>query len=843
MNLHELPEELIQGILSPLDRPDLCSLNLASQWYYKVATPLIWRELELTDCRTYHPDLDSTDEHDDTPMLKKLLVLVKRPWIAREVQILTHRCHLSPPGIFNELPHMPFCSQTLSTDWRTVELVKMAIKEMKKVTTVRIVLGHPWIVDAILRSFFDYERQDAMPVRRLWLENCQINAALAKSMKSVGYDLPEKLEFDGLESVRFRRLPLRPGTKVDVMLTRNQLVYSRGGVYHEFQDGLGGHYRTTCNTAFMEAQAGENYLMWLEAQRKMEELARTGRDPGWISSPLDRHPLEELFEASHDFDERIFEALENITDLPQELRYGNLSRAARAEMAYRGHLLDPDGSGQPSISALSSTKTERVSSAQVANAMLYNASTTLTSLNLDWVLTTPQTHCSKSLANWCSFYLDLFNCRFPHLRAFQFRNCVTPDNIMPPGLYLLDHSNILESIPEMLLRQNGTSDDDLVASLDLAGLAFMEAHQNLQCLAWPMDHLFSHRGVSADISERVDAVIENLGRTLIDLRIDTVFRNYGEPATEEDECYDYGPRTRRRHFITRFAARMQKVQSIKIEGGMPRDERREIIRALRASPLQKIVMIGISSPIGNTWGQDGEEVRDLIDDHERLDLEGEDKSTIYALASQTPSRPPQNSHFEPQYGWTGMPPMLHTLASYHSSTIRELKFCGYKGSAIILSPTAITTPLFTPMKYFDNLESVILSFWLVTTFEGSDRDAEVIAYWTNSRTPASTALVRITDEEPEGWEKELRTKFAPDALAWRITSFLGPFLSEKAKKRKGGVHVRASFCVGDFGGIFDLDLWIGKGSLESDVCLGFVGPREEFEEERRKGKMEGRRWF
>ncbi|KXT15542.1 hypothetical protein AC579_6544 [Pseudocercospora musae] len=841
MNLHELPEELIQDILSRLDRPHLCSLNLASQWYYKVATPLLWRELELTDCRTYHPDLDSTDEHDDTPMLKKLLVLIEKPWIAREIQTLTHRCHLSPPGIFNELPHMPFCSQTLSTDWRTVELVKMAVKEMKKVTTVRIVLGHPWIVDAILRSFFDVDRKDAMPVRRLWLENCRISTGLVKWMRPDGHDLPKKLNFGGLESVRFRRLPLRPGTKVDGMLTRNQLVYSRGGVYHEFQDGLGGHYRTTCNTAYMEAQAGEKYLMWLETQRKMEELTRSGRDPGSASSPLDKHPLEELFELSHDFDERIFEALENMIDLPQELAFGNLSRSARAEMAYRGHLLDPDSSGQPSISALSSMETERVSSAQVANALLHNASTTLTSLNLDWVLTTPQTHCSKNLANWCSFYLDLFNCRFPHLRAFQFRNCVTPDNVMPPGLYLLDHANILESIPEMSLRQ---TDDDLVASLDLAGLTFMEAHQDLQCLAWPMDHFFSHRGVSADISERVDSVIENLGRTLTDLRIDTVFRNYGEPATEEDECHDHGARSRRRLFITNFAVRMRKVESIKMEGGMPRDERREIIRALHASPLQKIVMIGISCPLGNTWGQDGEEVRELIDEHERLDLEGEDKSTIYALGSRTPSRPSSNLPFEAQYGWTGMPPMLHTLASHHSSTIRELKFCGYKGSAIILSPTAITTPLFSPMKYLHKLESVIISFWLVTTFENSNRDADVIAYWTNSRNPASTALVRITDEEPEAWEKELRTKFAPDALAWRITTFLGPFLSEQAKQAEAGVHVRASFCVGDFGGIFDLDLWIGKGSLgRSDVCLGFVGPREEFEEDRRRSKMEGRRWF
>ncbi|EME87038.1 uncharacterized protein MYCFIDRAFT_107024, partial [Pseudocercospora fijiensis CIRAD86] len=771
--LHDLPEELIQEILSRLSRPDLCALNLTSKWYYKLATPLIWRDLELTDCRTYHPDLDATDEHDDTPMLKKLLILIQKPWIAREVHTLTYHCHLSPPGIFNELPHLPFCSQTLSSDWRTVELVKMAVREMRNVSTVRIVLGHPWIVDGILRGFFDVERRDCVAVRKLWVENCRVGTGLVEFMEADRYGLAERLRFEGLESLRFRRLPLRPGTThVNATITGDQFVYSRGGVYHELQDGLGGHYRTTCNSA-----------------------------------------------------------LENLTDLPPHLARAKLSRAARAEMAYRGNLLDPDSSLRPYSPALSKMQRERVSSAQVATAMLHNASATLTSLNLDWVLNTPQPQDSKGFANWCSFYLDLFKCRFPHLRAFQFRNCVTPDNMLPPGLYLLDHAKIPGITPETLPPHNG------IVALDLAGLAFMEAHPNLQCLAWPMDHFFSPRGVSADISERVDAVIENLGRTLLDLRVDTMFRNYGEPATEEDECHDYGARSRRRHFITSFAARMQKVQSIKIEGGMPRDERREIVRALHASPLQKIVMIGISSPLGNTWGQDGEDVRDLIDENERMDLEGEDKSTIYTLASQPPSTPP--SPFSPQYGWTNTPPMLHTLTSSHASTIRELKFCGYKGSAILLSPTPITTPLFSSMKHLHNLQSLILSFWLVTTFEASDRAAEIIEYWTDSRSSSSTALVRITDDESNNWERELRTKFSPHALASKVTQFLGPFLSEEAKKREGGVHVRASFCVGDFGGIFDLDFFIGEGN----GVFGVLGPREEFEGERRVGKMVGRRWF
>lgn len=296
-------------------------------------------------------------------------------------------------------------------------------------------------------------------------------------------------------------------------------------------------------------------------------------------------------------------------------------------------------------------------------------------------------------------------------------------------------------------------------------------------------------------------------------------------------------------FITEFAANMTKCESIKIEGGMPRDERREIIRAMHACPLKKIVMIGVCSTIGNTWGEHGEDARHAVENEDLDDLEEEDKSAVFDLGVKDPQPPPRDFVYDPHYGWSGAYPMLHTLASYHADTIAELKFCGYKGSALLFEPTPITTPLFTPLKHFHNLKSLIVSLWLNTAYEGrQSNDAEVIQYWCNQRSPQSTALICINDEEPEGWEKELVTKYAPDALAWRITNFIGPFLSEQAKKRKGGVHVRASFCVGDWGGIFDVDLHIGKSAL-GNICLDYKGPREELEAGRRKTKLEERGWF
>ncbi|KAK4543471.1 hypothetical protein LTR36_005614 [Oleoguttula mirabilis] len=71
--LYRLPEELLQDILERLDSGSLSRLNLVSRWCYEVATPLLWREVELVDCRTQHEE--SVDEHDDTPLIKKLLVL------------------------------------------------------------------------------------------------------------------------------------------------------------------------------------------------------------------------------------------------------------------------------------------------------------------------------------------------------------------------------------------------------------------------------------------------------------------------------------------------------------------------------------------------------------------------------------------------------------------------------------------------------------------------------------------------------------------------------------------------------------------------------------------------
>lgn len=99
-HLLELPGELLAAILNNLSREDLYELNLASKECHKLAAPLIWKHVDLIDCRaqtyadtgyrtvTYGPGSASHsgrgipagasvggDEHDDTPLIRKLFIL------------------------------------------------------------------------------------------------------------------------------------------------------------------------------------------------------------------------------------------------------------------------------------------------------------------------------------------------------------------------------------------------------------------------------------------------------------------------------------------------------------------------------------------------------------------------------------------------------------------------------------------------------------------------------------------------------------------------------------------------------------------------------------------------
>ncbi|KAH9829528.1 hypothetical protein Tdes44962_MAKER09129 [Teratosphaeria destructans] len=633
-------------------------------------------------------------------------------------------------------------------------------------------------------------------------------------------------------------MPLRPRSDPPP----HHWVNARGGRFWDMTNGAGGLFAATVIDLKEEQLAGVAHQQWLSLFR----------DGDYEPHAEEVSPLEYVYEQVNLWDDTIYETIAATDDLrdceKQALCAGHVAdHRTRSTMAYRGGLLDPSPEELADAPPDALWLRERMPSTDVALGLFASASRTLTSLTLDWILSVPSVlnsaHNHQAQRSWVAFFLGIFDLRFPHLRAFQLRNAVSLETRIPKGFFLLDHATIQTRNDHPDDSTDADMDAEQCKRLDLASLRFMEAHQNLQCLAWPMDHFFSERPLRSDIARRVAAVIESLGKTLVDLRVDSLYARVSESKSESVYSPSPAARERRRRFIEEFAPKMQRLESVKIEGGIPRDERREVIRALHRCPLKKLVMIGVSCPIGNTWGHEGRDLQEQVPPDELEGLEGEDKDEIWRLGMKDPLPISHDFRFEAQYGWPPSAPMISTLASHHAATIEELKFCGYKGSPSLLEPTPITAPMLQPLKHFHHLKSLIMSFWLATYYEGAAQDAEIIRYWLHARSPASTALVRITDEEPEGWEKKIRTEYAPDALAWRMTSFLGPYLSETAKARKGGVHVRGSVCVGDWGGIFDVDLRIGKGVLGSDVCFGFTGPRGELEPQRRREKMEARRWF
>lgn len=84
--------------------------------------------------------------------------------------------------------------------------------------------------------------------------------------------LPRDLDFAGLESLRFRRMPIKPAMADDERLGRFEFNHCRGLRTVELQDGQGGLYLTTANQAAEELQAGSAEADVLLAGESMPEM-------------------------------------------------------------------------------------------------------------------------------------------------------------------------------------------------------------------------------------------------------------------------------------------------------------------------------------------------------------------------------------------------------------------------------------------------------------------------------------------------------------------------------------------------------------------------------------------
>lgn len=496
--LGQLPEEILQETLQYIEGPDLLSFARACRWAYDKAIPLLWEHVELVDCRTTNPAApDISDEHDDTPIIRKLLTLASNKWIASHVHTLTHRCHLPPPAIFYELPRVSFQGRTLSHDVRTLRLLALAIRNLTNIHTLRIIFGHWNLTRGLLTGLL--VKPQGPKLRHLWLENCSLAGISARVL--------EAFDLGGLESIRMRRLPLLS----HVGRQDSQEVYCRGpfpdwrrdGALELRQDGQGGVIKTS--TELLGRQE--------KTLRELIGCHRYRPSPETSQHVFDLHKkmFELLFEEAHNFDQEIYNQLRGdydgglISSIEQELSDQDRSPTHTVKHL----LLDRD---HPDFLI------EDTNPFPMFSVLLKSSAATLTSLNLDWVIiqrTDNRASPEDSERSLQGLFKMLFDCRFPCLRAFQLRNAVVAESELLSSIYLLDSCE-----------SNWAMTEDMC-------IRFLEAHPKLRCLAWPADRFFrSQNSVTPELQERVNSVILNLANSLEDLRADTVYSRGGEFKTD-----------------------------------------------------------------------------------------------------------------------------------------------------------------------------------------------------------------------------------------------------------------------------------------------------------------------
>ncbi|KAF2681365.1 hypothetical protein K458DRAFT_392157 [Lentithecium fluviatile CBS 122367] len=783
-----LPDELLQLIFAGLPTVELRNAALVSRCFYRHATDFLWQDVALVDTWKLHLN-DQTrhiygDRGQGEPDEHDDTPIIEKLYI-----LATNPTLASKVQVLTHRCHLP--SPNIFSELPNMYFHADNLSQDRRLHTLLWLAIRNMVNVHTLRIIYGHFNITKILLgaflspnrpQRIRLRKLWLESCSLSLLETDygGFLSPEYLT--GLESIRVRRLRAESANTPERSKMR----------FKEFRLSRGGHARQMHNAA--------GGWFWSTVEYSTENVPR-----GWLFLSTD-----ELRAKAAEYDAIIWNELPDVRQFVEENQF-----AAVSQLALPNPMM-----------------------------MLFEKSaSTLTSLNLDWIVWR-QAETNQDLPAIQDLQ-QLSRLRFPHLRAFQVRNAVVPESKLPDGVYLLE---------DMFLE-------------------FLEAHSKIQCLAWPVDKFYSHIKPSTDIQNRTRRVVAHLGNVLVDLRLDSYYSMNGETFTDESrEPHEQQQRVRRRRFISEFAPYMCKVEQLKLEGGVPRDEKRELVRALHFSPLKKLVLIGVTFPVGNTWGLRGDDLKSL-DPAQGSDatahLEEEDLDGILTAYRNSAPLPP-NFQFEPYYGWGAEAPFLQTLSLHHAETVEELKLCGYNGSPILSYATAITGPLLHPLCHFENLRQLVISFWLLTFFEDSYRDAEIIQSWLDTRSPTSTALVVVTPpaspaptppvdpammpqfhtttqrpQEFNRWAVALKTRFTPSALAYRVARDIGPHLSNKAKERPGGVRVRASFCLGTrmegktANDIFDLDIRVGR----NDQVLEFVGPREEAEQSRCWAKLRSRRWF
>lgn len=270
--------------------------------------------------------------------------------------------------------------------------------------TLRIIFGHWYITKGLLAAILSPKRKRIKPLTRLWLENC--------SLAGIPAGILDSFDLNGIQSIRLRRLSLLPEPGTHSFLP--QQVQSRSRTKLQFQTGRSNFYTT-------------NVEEWVRQETVVHNA---------IQNPNSFADWARFFLDAHNYDDIIYDqvrAWANTDDpfyqnerLPHRLRL----KTHLAELARAGDLpthFERNTNPMPAVLAL-----------------LQSSMNTLTSLNLDWLmLYQAKEPLPASVQRDRSTVLkNIFNLRFPNLKAFQFRNAIFHETKLPRGLYLLDKCDL-----------------------------------------------------------------------------------------------------------------------------------------------------------------------------------------------------------------------------------------------------------------------------------------------------------------------------------------------------------------------------------------------------------------
>lgn len=779
-----LPPELAHQIFELLPRRTLRDCNLVCKWAREHASDILWRDVMLTDRQRWHdttvehrdtgPDstdlvgfdgalaeFNGCDSHDDTPTIKLLFLLAKYPDIAAKVHSVTHRCHLPPPALFAELPQWSFQDCTLSNSWSTLRLLRLAVANMKNVKVLRLVAPHHFVATTLLREFFSPRRKKEHPIQHLWLESLSLDGLLFPTFVNTPEDfgdnlerldarlVPRYLDLRGLESLRFRRLWAdKPEDSSNIR--------TRCGRRSELHDGRGSVYPTTTgpspvSTWRFEGTTWSAEVPWQWISKDSASFSDPSsswfNDRIWAQLPevtafLDAQGSESLKDLQMT-DEVIVGVAMSLAPTQPNLKESKGGEHAGIQKCAATCSQASEGFTKQSLITSEKLRLVEPYLGYTLERILHQSMSTLTSLCLDWVMWSAARGINRQAIRLLSVLSKL---RFPHLRAFQYRNATSASTMLPEGVYLLAPvSGMIPDEPDII----GFPEPQEAIEVDF--LSFLLAHDQITCLAWPIERFFKEGARLTQPQEAQKQVINNLGQKLETLRIDAWLSGSGEPQTDNDQHpVNIAARSRRHRFIEEFAPYMTKLTSLKMEGGIPKDEQRQILRALRQCPLRKIVQIGVNQPLGNSWGEQGEDISSLEGEFgvRYLNLlEPEPKEELEEAKALKPIASNEQKPFEPVYGSPPSLPLLYIIASQFGSTITELKFCGYNGAPVLRTPPPITSALLWHLRYFPKLRNLAISIWLLTTFEADWHESEVLNLWMSERKQYTTPT-----RAPIGWE-------------------------------------------------------------------------------------------